>query len=76
MPEIAAALPLLGLTCYLQGDFVDALPHFVDAIRNYDPRGTTRQKSIWSRHRRLSTAYLARVNWLLGELSQTREADG
>ena len=38
MPEIAAAHRVLGLTLHLQGDFVDAQSHFVEALRIYDPR--------------------------------------
>jgi class 3 adenylate cyclase/predicted ATPase len=74
MPEIAAAHRVLGLTLHLQGDFVDARPHFVDALRIYDPRWDHDTKIHLGHDTGASaTAYLAQVNWVLGELGQTRE---
>ena len=74
MPEIAAAHRVLGLTSHLQGDFVDARPHFVDALRNYDPRWDHDTKiHLGHDTGACATAYLAQVNWALGELGQTRE---
>ena len=74
MPEIAAAHRVLGLTSHLQGDFVDARPHFVDALRNYDPRWDHDIKiHLGHDTGACATAYLAQVNWALGELGQTRE---
>ena len=74
MPEIAAAHRVLGLTLHLQGDFVDARHHFVDALRIYDPRWDHDTK-IHLGHDTGASArvYLAHVNWVLGELGQTRE---
>ena len=74
MPEIAAAHRVIGLTLHLQGDFVDARPHFVEALRVYDPRWDHDTKiHIGHDTGACATAYLARVNWVLGELGQTRE---
>jgi predicted ATPase len=74
MPEIAAAHRMIGLTLHLQGAFVDARPHFVEALRIYDPRWDHDTKiHIGHDTGACATAYLARVNWVLGELGQTRE---
>ena len=74
MPEIAAAHRVLGLTLHLQGDFVDARSHFVDALRVYDPRWDDDTKThLGPDTGANATANLARVNWVLGELGQTRE---
>ena len=74
MPEIAAAHRVLGLTLYLQGDFVDAKSHFVEALRVYDPRWDYDTKThLGPDTGANATANLARVNWVLGELGQTRE---
>ena len=72
MPEIAAAHRVLGLTLHLQGDFVDARSHFVDALG--DPRWDYDTKThLGPDTGANATANLARVNWVLGELGQTRE---
>ena len=74
MPETAAAHRVLGLMLYLQGEFVEAQPHFVDALGLYDPRWDHDAKvHLGHDTGACATAYLARVNWVLGELGQTRE---
>ena len=68
MPEIAAAHRVLGLTLYLQGDFVDAKSHFVEALRVYDPRWDYDTKThLGPDTGANATANLARVNWVLGD---------
>ena len=74
MPEIAVAHRVLGLMLHLQGDFVDARSHFLDALRVYDPRWDYDTKThLGPDTGANATANLARVNWVLGELGQTRE---
>ena len=73
--ETAIALSVLGFTCFVQGDFENAIAHLQNAIRIHDPQRDREAKfrfnldaGAWA------TLYLAITNWLLGEVEQAREA--
>ena len=76
MTETAIAHALLGFTCWIQGDFDDALTHLQDAIRICNPQ---RDREATLRFNALdagawASLYLAIALRLLGEVERAREA--
>ena len=75
MTETAIAHALLGFTCWIQGDFNNAVTHLQDAIRICDPQ---RDREVALRFNALdagawASLYLAIALWLLGEIERAGE---
>ena len=74
MTETAFALAVLGGTCFVQGDFENALRHLQNAIQIYDPQRDHEAKfHFFSDPGALATQYLAIAHWPLGEVEEARE---
>src|SRR5262249_46056141 len=71
--ECGFARRLLGHTCLLQGDFIEAQANFVEALSICDPeRDRNARFRVGSDTGAAARAYLARTKWLLGEIGPTR----
>jgi tetratricopeptide (TPR) repeat protein len=74
MPETVAALRYLGLTCLVQGHFVDARTHLEEVRRIYDPsRDRDASFRFGTDSLASATIYLAQVSWQFGEFKRARE---
>ncbi len=71
--EYGAGRRMLGYTCLWQGDFVEAQANLLEALRIYDPE---RDREAGFRFGMdtgaCARAYLAIVNWLLGDVGPAR----
>ena len=72
-PDLAVAHRVMGLTFFLQGEFIEAKNHIEEALRLYDPRWD-RDTKVRVNHDTSSAAtlYLALVRWVLGEVDGTQ----
>ena len=73
--ETAFALAVLGATCFVQGDFGNALRHLQNAIQIYDPQRDREAKFLFDTGA-FAAQYLALAHWLLGEGEEAREVIG
>jgi predicted ATPase len=73
LPDLAVAHRVMGLTFFLQGEFIEAKNHIEEALRLYDPRWD-RDTKVRVNHDTGSAAtlYLALGRWLLGEVDGTQ----
>ena len=74
LTETAIALSVLGFTCFVQGDFENALTHLQNAVRIHDPQ---RDRDAMFRFNldagAWATLYLAITHWLLGQVEHARK---
>jgi predicted ATPase len=70
--ERVVGLRMLGLTCLLQGDFIEAQAHLEEALRSYDPERDRDAKFRFGQDAGAGAfTYLAFTNWLLGQVRAT-----
>jgi hypothetical protein len=71
MLEGAVARRILGLTCNLQGDFIEAREHLDDAVRFYNPDSDREDLISFGMDTAASARiYLAHGSWILGEVGR------
>src|SRR5271166_1858495 len=71
--ECKAGRCLVGLTCLLQGDFLEAQANLVETLSNYDPERDGKARFRFGGDAgAVGRAYLAVTKWLLGEVGPSR----
>ena len=63
---------LVGLTCLLQGDFVEARSNLDEALSTYDPERDREARFRFGMDIGCARVYLAVAKWLLGEIGPAR----
>ncbi|MDR3409299.1 MAG: winged helix-turn-helix domain-containing protein [Methylovirgula sp.] len=72
--EAAVANRNLGLTCFFQGEITKAQACLEEGLRIYDPKaGRDSMVHFAQDHRAVAAAFLAKANWVLGEVGRARE---
>jgi tetratricopeptide (TPR) repeat protein len=72
--ELAIGLRCLGLACLFQGELTEAQANLDRALKVYDPQRDQEVKFRFGADTgAATTAYLALVSWLIGEIPQARE---
>ena len=70
--ERVVGLRMLGLTCLLQGDFIEAQLHLEEALRAHDPERDRDAKFRFGQDASAGAfTYLAFTNWVLGQVGGT-----
>jgi class 3 adenylate cyclase/predicted ATPase len=73
MTECGFGRRLLGLTCLLQGDFIEAQSNLVEALSIYDPERDREATVRFGQDTGAAAkAYLANAKWQLGEIGAAR----
>jgi class 3 adenylate cyclase/predicted ATPase len=71
--EQVVGLRILGLTCLLQGDLIEARAYLEEALKMYDPaRDRAAQFRFGHDAGAAASTYLAFTNWLLGDVGDTQ----
>jgi hypothetical protein len=71
--EQVVGLRILGLTCLLQGDLIEAQAYLEEALKIYDPeRDRDAQFRFGHDAGAAASTYLAFTNWLLGDVGDTQ----